>query len=122
MNQECSVRIEKLETKIDAVVEEKENVVVQKEENGVVEEKENANTLNKTDENAGQVNVVSVRRYSTRSSVSRTESLEITSEIQRKRPRSATEPRPKPAYIEYKGKVEYFTDFHDIAFAADTLL
>lgn len=85
----------------------------------VIKEKENENTLNKTEENKSQENSVIVRRYSTRSSVSRTESLEISS---KKRPRTATEPRPKPSYIDYKGKVEYYTEFHDIAFAADTVL
>lgn len=84
----------------------------------IVEEKENANILNKTDEGNIQTNIVAVKRYRTRSSVSRTESMEIIA----KRPRPAIGPKPKPAFIEYKGKVEYFTEFHDIAFAADTLL
>lgn len=99
--QECTVQIERLDIKLDEVIAEKEN----------------ANTLNKTDENNCQV-----KRYRTRSSVSQTESLEIKSEIQRKRSQSSTEPKPKPAFIEYNGKVEYYTEFHDIAFAADTLL
>lgn len=90
-------------------------------ENIETDEKENENTLNKTDETSSQSNDVPAKRYRTRSSVSKTETLQNCSEVERKK-RSATVPKPKPAFIEYKGKVDYYTDFNDIAFAADTLL
>lgn len=87
-------------------------------------EKENANTANEIAENNGPTDKVpSPKRYRTRSSVS---GLGVTltdtnAQMQRKS-RSAAEPRPKPQFIDYKGKVEYYTEFHDIAFASDTLL
>lgn len=36
--------------------------------------------------------------------------------------RPPTEPRPPPAFIDYKGKVVYHTEFMDIAIASDDLL
>lgn len=83
-------------------------------------EKENANTLNKPEENGAQEVCLPPKRYSTRSSVSRIVSTEST-QIQR-RERSAPRPKTIPQFIDYKGKVEYFTDFIDIAFASDNLL
>lgn len=63
------------------------------------------------------------RRYSTRlSTASNGSNGVLNSEPTIKRVRSAAVPRPKPAFIEYKGKVEYYTEFHDIAFASDNLL
>lgn len=83
-------------------------------------EKENSNTSNKIDENNDQVVSVPAKRYSTRSSINRTDSAE-NGLIQRKK---SDAPRPKtiPQFIDYKGKVEYFTEFFDIAFASDNLL
>lgn len=104
--QECSVRIERLEIYNDKVVQ--------------PDEKENANTLSEINENNGQINEVPAKRYRTRSSVSGLSVANDTNgQIQRKPP---TEPKPKPQFIDYKGKVEYYTEFHDIAFASDTLL
>lgn len=104
---ECTVRIERLES----------NTV----ETNAIEEIENVNTLNQqTTENNGQNSVsMPAKRYRTRSSVIQSEEV---IQIERKKSNSAGVPRPKPSFIEYKGKVEYFTEFHDIAFAADNLL
>lgn len=104
MNQECTVRIEKLELHLHEVVE--------------AQEKENSNTTNCPDLNGIQT---PAKRYRTRSSVSKTESTETHVQIQRKQ-RPLTEPKPKPQFIDYKGKVEYYTEFCDIAFASDNLL
>lgn len=103
INQECTVQIERMEVKSIDVVE-----------------KENENTLNKTEDNQSQASRVLVKRYRTRSSITQTDSLNV--EMERKKLGLATGSKPKPAFIEYKGKLEYYTEFYDIAFAADTLL
>lgn len=105
--QECSVRIERIEPVVNG--------------DETIEEKENTNTQNKLNESNGKlVSCSPPKRYRTRSSVTKTE----TQEIERKRQRNDSNPvdQPKPAFIEYKGKVDYFTEFFDIAFASDTLL
>lgn len=104
---ECTVRIERLDLK---EIENKSN-------------DENINTLNKNTENHGQTVDAPAKRYRTRSSVSQSDNmLNGDGQIKPKKSSTAAIPRPKPAFIEYKGKVEYFTDFHDIAFASDNLL
>lgn len=107
--QECSVRIERLETNSnDTVLAE------------VTENDNKQNTFNKTEENQSKIVCLPTNRYRTRSSITRAESQENNLQIsQAKKPYV---PRPKPAFIEYKGKVDYFTEFHDIAFASDSLL
>lgn len=107
IKQECTVRIERLDVNFEEVNQ--------------LTEKENSNTLNKIDENNGQVANLPARRYSTRSSVNRIDSTETNGYIQRKE-RSVSKPQTKPQFIDYKGKVEYYTEFHDIAFASDNLL
>lgn len=107
-NQECSVRIERLETTVC--------------ENQVTDGNENVNTLNQNTQNDGQSTNSPAKRYRTRFSVAQNGSTAEIGHTERKRSNVASVPRPKPAFIEYKGKVEYFTEFHDIAFAADNLL
>lgn len=82
------------------------------------------NTLNQSTQNDGQSTNSPAKRYRTRSSAMQSDSTKENGrlEIERKKSNAASVPRPKPAFIEYKGKVEYFTEFHDIAFAADNLL
>lgn len=108
---DCSVRIERLES---TVVYEKKTI----DEDG----NENVNTLNQITPNNDQNTNSSAKRYRTRSSVLQSDSNKVDGQTERKKSNSTNVPRPKPAFIEYKGKVEYFTEFHDIAFASDNLL
>lgn len=108
---ECSVRIERLESTVS------ENKA--SDGNG----NENVNTLNQIAQNDSQsTRDVPEKRYRTRSSVLQSDSTTENGQTERKKSTSASVPRPKPTFIEYKGKVEYFTEFHDIAFASDNLL
>lgn len=110
-NKECSVRIERLES----TAYEKKTT-----DNG---NENDVNTLNQIAPNGGQNTPSSpAKRYRTRSSLRLGDSNNDHGQIERKKSESASVPRPKPAFIEYKGKVEYFTEFHDIAFASDNLL
>lgn len=105
---ECTVRIERLDS----------NVV----ENNITDEIENVNTLNQIAENDATNISEPAKRYRTRSSVTQSDSRNGDVQLQRKKSNSVSVPRPKPSFIEYNGKVEYFTEFHDIAFASDNLL
>lgn len=60
------------------------------------------------------------KRYKTRSSVTANTAISISSYEINERPKAL--PRPKPAFIDYNGKVEYHTEMHDIAFNSDKLL
>lgn len=111
---ECSVQIERLES----TAYENQITDGNANENG----NENVNTLNQIPQNDGQSTDAPVKRYRTRSSVLQSDSTTENGQIERKKSNSVSVPKPKPAFIEYKGKVEYFTEFHDIAFAADNLL
>lgn len=102
-NKECTVRIERLES----------NDLEKK----AIDEIENVNTLNQITQNNAPA-----KRYRTRSSVMQSDSLTDGVQPERKKSNSIGIPRPKPSFIEYNGKVEYFTEFHDIAFASDNLL
>lgn len=65
------------------------------------------------------------KRYITRRSAAigtNNQNQSIPNTQQTKRAHAPTQPRQPPAFIEYKGKVEYYTHFVDIAVAADTLL
>lgn len=66
------------------------------------------------------------KRYMTRRSaaLSANNGTSLSNNAQRtkKRAHTSAQPRKPPAFIEYKGKVEYCTHFVDIAVAADTLL
>lgn len=86
----------------------------------LVEKQEN--TFTKTEENPKKMVCTPSNRYRTRSSVTKTESQENNSQISQNKTKKPYVPRPKPSFIEYKGKVDYFTEFHDIAFASDNLL
>lgn len=103
---ECTVRLERLESKPRA-------------ETKTIDE--NINTLNQITEPNGQNVGSPAKRYRTRSSVLQTDN-NGDGKIQPKKANTAAVPRPKPAFIDYKGKVEYHTEFHDIAFASDNLL
>lgn len=91
-------------------------------EKQTIDEIENVNTLNQITQNDGQNICSTAKRYRTRSSVLQSDSPNDGNQLVRKKSNSVGIPRPIPAFIEYKGKVEYFTEFHDIAFASDNLL
>lgn len=102
-NKECTVRIERLES----------NDL----EKNAIDGIENVDTLNQITQNNAPA-----KRYRTRSSVMQSDSLTDGVQPERKKSNSIGIPRPTPSFIEYNGKVEYFTEFHDIAFASDNLL
>lgn len=79
------------------------------------DDKENEN---KTDESASSP----PRRYRTRSSLLKSDTNDSHAQPPPKKERAPVAPKPKPAFIDYKGKVEYYTEFNDIAFASDILL
>lgn len=82
-------------------------------------------SLEKLSDNTGksnQENFQPAKRYRTRLSITQNSPIEEGKYVPKPRDRSEPIPRPKPAFIEYKGKIEYYTEFHDIAFAADNLL
>lgn len=60
-------------------------------------------------------------RYRTRSSMNATNDTEACTRPVREK-KGPAPPRPKPSFIEYKGKVEYHTDLHDIANMSHELL
>lgn len=66
----------------------------------------------------------SAKRYMTRRSaaLNADDQTSILNTQQIKRACAPTQPRQPPAFIEYKGKLEYYTHFVDIAVAADTML
>lgn len=63
-----------------------------------------------------------VRRYRTRSSITLNDQQNDGLAVKRKRDGTPSQPQPKPKFIEYNGKVEYYTNFIDIACACDNLL
>lgn len=81
---------------------------------------ESSNGINNKDLNKLNNNATngSNKRYRTRSSVLSQNGLNH----QQQEPKSKQGTTTKPAFIEYKGKVAYFTEFFDIAFASDNLL
>lgn len=107
-HKECSVRIERLE--------------LESNEDQTIDGNENINSLNQIAENNDQKMCSPVKRYRTRSSLLRSDLVNGDAQMQQKKSSSVSIPRPKPAFIDYKGKVEYYTEFHDIAFASDNLL
>lgn len=82
---------------------------------------ESSNGINNKDFNKLNNNATngSNKRYRTRSSVLSQNGLNHQDQEPKSKQRETT---AKPAFIEYKGKVEYFTEFFDIAFASDNLL
>lgn len=63
-----------------------------------------------------------VRRYRTRSSITLNDQQNVSLAVKRKRDGAPSQPKPIPKFIEYNGKVEYYTTFIDIACACDNLL
>lgn len=59
------------------------------------------------------------KRYRTRLSTQNT--LAVT-QVDQVKKNASTQPRPKLSFIEYKGKVDYYTQFVDIAMVSDSLL
>lgn len=87
---------------------------------------ENTNSIEKL-ENENEADEVipatppSNHRYKTRSSMNGTNDTQIRTRPVREKKEPAP-PRPKPSFIEYKGKVEYHTELHDIAHMSHQLL
>lgn len=46
----------------------------------------------------------------------------LSTQVDQVKKNASTQPRPKLSFIEYKGKVDYYTQFVDIAMVSDSLL
>lgn len=111
---DCYVSIEKLH------IEEKKTF---KKHDTAYKENDTVTNLN-IRKNDSPSNLPPAKRYMTRRSaaLNADNQMSLPNIQQTTRARAATQPRQPPSFIEYKGKVEYYTHFVDIAVAADTLL
>lgn len=76
-------------------------------------------------ETTTEVTTVVTRRYNTRSSINAISEMTLVSTKRRRTISTENTPKlPKEPikFIEYNGKVEYYTEFHDIAIASAKLL
>lgn len=98
--------------------------LVRLESNGNASPIENTSSNGKLEDDADEVippTPPSNHRYRTRSNMNGTgDSLTRTRPVREKK--APAPPRPKPSFIEYKGKVEYHTELHDIAHMSHQLL